>query len=218
MRIKAAENLAGVPMTRLRKVLRDSPTTGWATNYLQTSLKVSRSRANAVAAALLEGEFIVAVDTARRGRLFRTTTKGLALGAATASTPIHRRTAERLLEQFMERVRIVNADGNYLYTVKTIVLFGSYLSERDDLGDIDIAFALKQRSIADWGAAANELRQRAQEAGRRFRSNLEWIGWPELEVVRYLRSRSRSLRLVELESHRELLAATPHRVLVGTFP
>ena len=62
--------------------------------------------------------------------------------------------AQAVLTTFMERVRNMNDDAKYAFKVDCVVLFGSYLSGRDRIGDIDLAVKFtatwaQQRSARD---------------------------------------------------------------------
>jgi len=57
--------------------------------------------------------FVEELDKWDGDRVFRLTIKGQALANASAASPIHRRTAERLLEQLLERVQRVNSTHEY---------------------------------------------------------------------------------------------------------
>lgn len=76
---------------------------------------------------------------------WRTSIKGNALAQAPATKPIHRKTAERILQEFVERVAKVNDDAYYLYRIPKVFVFGSYLSDAERLGDIDVMFDLESK-------------------------------------------------------------------------
>ena len=62
--------------------------------------------------------------------------------------PITRKTAQSALAQFMERLRALNANAEYLYRVESALLFGSMLTETERLGDVDIAVKCFRRPLA----------------------------------------------------------------------
>lgn len=98
---------------------------------------------------------------------------------------MHRKTADRLLAGAIERAKDINADPRYCYTIERMVVFGSYAnSDRDDLGDLDIAVQLVPRYFEDdphW-----------EEARSRYRGG-DFIMrhvWPMEEVMRRIRNKS----------------------------
>jgi len=87
------------------------------------------------------------------------------------------------LREFMERVREVNVNPHYLYKVKEVVLFGSYLTLRERINDIDVAVEVGPK----YGAAEQEERngRRRREAidqGKHFSHFIDEMFWPEIEV------------------------------------
>lgn len=85
------------------------------------------------------------------------------------------------------------------------------------MGDIDLAVELKQKEWVQekWRELSEERVNVAHQSGRRFTSFFEMTGWPEQEVRLFLKSRSRTLSLMDLESHEPMLAKIPFKVLVG---
>jgi hypothetical protein len=160
--------------------------------------------------------FIEELDKWHERRTFRLTIKGQALANASAAKPIHRKTAERLLDQFLERVKRVNDTQEYVYRVEHVVLFGSMLSDIDRLGDVDVAVQLqpkvdKHDGFQEWSMA----RRRAAEAkGRNFRGVLDWAMWPTQEIFLQLKARSSGLSLHDF-SEVEKLPNVRYKVLLG---
>jgi hypothetical protein len=75
----------------------------------------------------------------------RVTIAGSALGMAKFIPRISRAKAETLLAEFLERVAEANADLDVGYWITEVRVFGSYLTDADDLGDVDIAYSHKAR-------------------------------------------------------------------------
>ena len=121
---------------------------------------------------------------------------------AKAGKPVTRASADEVLREFVDRVRIVNGRQELAHSVESAVVFGSYLSDAKRLNDLDIAVELKQKRPDD--ATYESLRQasldRAYASGRRFRNVVEEVGWPQLEVLYILKNRSRTISLCEWES------------------
>jgi len=95
--------------------------------------------------------------------------KGYSLALASLLKPIPRTKADKILADFVERARAINANPDLLYWVKELRAFGSYITKSPDLGDIDIAWDLQRRPIeGDW-LEANK--RRADASGKK-------IVWP----------------------------------------
>lgn len=125
------------------------------------------------------------------------TPKGERLVMASAGRPIHRATAEKKLNGLLERVAQVNYDPYFLYSVKQVKVFGSYLDDsKDRLGDIDVVIELVGRGSKE--DFSKKLLQRANEAGQRgtqFRTFVDRLAFGELEVKRFLKGRSTALKI-----------------------
>jgi hypothetical protein len=135
-----------------------------------------------------------------------------------------RTAAERLLDEFLQRIAALNEDSRFLARVEKAIVFGSYLSGGDQLGDVDVAVHLVPRSSdlkkhreANYRRVAEE-----EQKGRRFRSFLyQAFSW-EQETMLFLRNRHRGLSLQHYGSIREAVEA-PHFLILpvlihGGFP
>ncbi len=148
--------------------------------------------------------------------VYEISTRGQALANASAAKPITRKTADRLLQGFIERVHDLNSRPEYLFRVESVALFGSMLSDTDRLGDVDLAIELQSKAademeFRNW---SQSRRSAARTKGKRFASTFESAAWPTLEIYLYLKSGSRSLSLHEF---RELaaLGEVRYQVLLG---
>jgi hypothetical protein len=91
MRISSNDTLAGQPILVIRRLLRAGGGFPW-----------TRARQD---------------ESGCDGPLpWRITTKGRALAMASARSPVHRKTADRVLAEFLERVANVRGDERFLYT------------------------------------------------------------------------------------------------------
>jgi hypothetical protein len=124
--------------------------------------------------------------------------------------------AERILAEFMERVHAVNATPEYLYRVDGVILFGSFLSDVEQRGDVIVAVDLQSKTtgqdeLLEWSYVR---RCAAQVKGRSFPTIVEQVYWPKTEVCLHLKARSISLKLSDL-SHVADLPNLSYRILLG---
>jgi hypothetical protein len=101
---------------------------------------------------------------------WKRTVKGGALAIALFSTPVSRQSAEKTMSEFLDRVRQVNRNTRFLYGVRKVIVFGSFLGDAPFVGDLDLAVDLCPKE-KDSRKHSELIRARANEAanrGRRF--------------------------------------------------
>jgi predicted nucleotidyltransferase len=197
MRIEASQTIAGQPALMIRKLMRRAHGHGWTIEIVEDILGVGKRTAKQVLREL-ESEGYISKKRLTDGRQFwENTVKGNALGMATMAKPTKRAKAEQKLNEFLERVKKVNEEDYFLFEVKKVVLFGSYISSKESVNDIDIAIELVCK-VTNRGRYEELARDRVKEAhqnGRTFSNSLDEIFWPQTEVRRYLKARSRVISL-----------------------
>lgn len=195
MRLAKGQQIAGRSAVEVRHLLRRGSAGNvgaeWTDAFAASLLKISGEEAAALHDELARLGFI---EKARRGkRYWQATATGSALCMASAAAPIKRARADEMVLGLIERVRDVNRNQTYLFWVTRLALFGSYLSDSPDVGDIDALFELTPR-IADQEELSrrrNEYASKAAQAGRRFSNIVDYLCWPETEIKQILRARQR---------------------------
>jgi len=216
VRICATELVAGYPAVKVRNFLRRYRDTGDYANAVDTELAITRDAARIFLRELVTSGLFEISQSRSGEQQFTLTRQGEILADTSAAKPIRRKTAERILVEFMERVNEVNATSEYLYHVNEVILFGSMLSDVEQLGDVDMAVNLEPKvsdadALEEWRMAR---RHAAQAQGRSFATDLEWTYWPIVEVYKQLKARSHNLSLHEL-AHIQRLSNLSYRVLLG---
>jgi predicted nucleotidyltransferase len=198
MRIDLNETISAIPVRQIRNMLRKDRL--FSTENVMEDLKLDETRANVLLKELVNrGMLELDTETPRYSDTlyWRTTVAGNAFAMAKAGKPIRRKSAEQIFAKFMERVQEVSTNPYYLYKVKTVVVFGSYLSESSTMNDIDIAVEVV------WKEANMERREELLEdrikllihQGKHPRNVVEYATLPQIEVYRHLKSRSRAISL-----------------------
>jgi predicted nucleotidyltransferase len=133
---------------------------------------------------------------------YETTIQGNALALAKAGKPVSRASADRVLQEFLDRVKSVNEQSELAYSVESVIVFGSYLTDRTKLNDLDIGVELTRRGKekAPDEKLQKERIARAFASGRRFGNLVEELFWPRTEVLLILKNRSRVISFCEWES------------------
>jgi len=203
MRIQFDALVEGLPAKKIRELLRQSE------EFLSVRdatkiLGINGRKAVQLLERLEQEGFIeknAAVPNSETEQFWKRTIKGNALSAALFSTPVSRRTAEKALSEFMNRVHQVNMDSRFLYKVRKVFVFGSYLTGAPSVGNLDLAVELGQKE-PDGKKHAEMVLARANEAarnGRCFHNFVERIGFADQEVRSFLKARSRIIQLTDCD-------------------
>ncbi|MDH2348146.1 hypothetical protein [Bradyrhizobium sp. SSUT77] len=145
--------------------------------------------------ALLAYQLICEEGRESDGRVvYRVTDEGHATGMKSLIPRMNRAAAAALLEEVLTRVARINSDGELLHYVTEVRVFGSYLTDSEDLGDLDLAIKLERRRIeGEWVKAAHAL---ADKSGRTW-NFFQRLTFPETEVRRRIKSRLPRISLHE---------------------
>ncbi len=141
------------------------------------------------------------------------TDKGRRFGIATGNTAITRQKADELLDDLIERAKGINANNDLVYFIETIKVFGSYLSNKELLGDLDVAVKVTRKFHGVDFTNQNEKRiMVASQNGKRFSSFIDQISWPHTEVIQMLKTKKKGLSLHNEEDD-EILTITENRLV-----
>lgn len=165
--------------------------------------KISNNSARDLCKELISQEFI---EDDKFGK-YVVTEKGNALAQTKFVKRMNKEKADLIFQKFIDRVEEVNSNNTFLYYVKQLFLFGSYLDRSsDDFGDLDIAFVLERKikDSNDFMAAQQKLVQDACENGKVFSSIVEEVCYAETIVLKHLKSRSPYISLHRLSDVIEL--------------
>ena len=198
MIVNSKQMIGPVPILEMRRFLRFHRYRGsFTAKHLQYYLNISAESARAACSALQHEGYTSEVEDMDGYNAI--SDKGIELARSTAATPVRRKSADKTLEQFMARVAELNSSDDYLMSVSKVVVFGSYLSDKDPIGDLDIAVDVEPRW--DPGISHEALMDLRREHFRKSGRNHSWnvdgdiYEWPELQVKLRLRNRQRSISL-----------------------
>lgn len=196
MRITSEQQILGINAVALRDALRRVQGRPFSADRLTGSIDLTPIPASEFMERLLDHGLVEHLDDEPRYGL---TVRGNALANARAGRPIKRATADRAVAELLSRVDDAEASDDFAYVVQSVTLFGSYLSTDDEtVGDVDLAVELAPRAE---GRRQQRLESaaidRARQDGRQFRTIVDEIGWPQIEVMRHLKNRSRTLSFVD---------------------
>jgi hypothetical protein len=120
----------------------------------------------------------------------RTTIKGQALLMTRLAPRINRAKAEALLKGVLERVAAINADPELMHWVTEVRVFGSYLTDSDDLGDLDLALSYELRPTGDDKDFLEAIRAFVAKHDKRRLSFDDQLNLPERMVKQRIKGRS----------------------------
>ena len=219
MRINSADTIAGQPVLTIRQLFKKTQYHGGTLSDIANQLHVDQKAAREIFDTLCAEAYIEPTETPHYAdednTHWRTTLKGNSLALATARKPITRQTAERLLNEFLTRVKEINDCDDYVYYVKQVIIFGSYLSDSPNLGDIDLAIWVEFR-YNDIQKRSENIRKRielALQSGRTFKTFFAEFIWPYTEVIQLLKNRSPSISLHNLKDEGILSTSIPSKIL-----
>jgi predicted nucleotidyltransferase len=212
MRIEKNEKIGNIPMVKIRDYFKCLRPASISKEGLRKYFGLNFQDCDLLINELLQNGFIVLADETLQDDEYQLTTKGQALCAARCVSPMNKEKADKVFNEFMQRVEEINNNDYYLFKVEKLLLFGSYLNpENSDYGDIDIAFELK-RKIKDYAEHEKVNKKRVQEAwekGKVFSSFIDELGYSELEVILKLKNRCRYLSLHPMTD--EILEIAEHK-------
>ena len=202
MRIDPDDRIAGYPILAIRTLLRKRV---FKPDAVEKVLEVDGKEAGRVIEALRKEGYVCALfgdnpppDTVQ------TTPKGSQLASAHTWPPISREEAERLMNEFMTRIGRARDKDRFLYEAQRVIVFGSYVSDADELNDIDliVKVRVKGKFRDNYDATLRDRLYAAQAIGLRLKRDVDWRPYPRRGLLGYLRGVSRYLsfhRVKELE-------------------
>ena len=107
---------------------------------------------------------------------------------------------------FLDRIKTVNEDSNYLFKVESAIGFGSYFNGKpakdNKYGDIDIRVVLQTKKDNDehWVLSQQKTKE-ALKGGRRFSNLTQELSWSHTEVMLFLKNKSAVLSVVGFVNH-----------------
>ena len=190
-------SIAGHPSLSIRSLLRAGRSGPWDASLIQYVLGLDKNQSDGLIVTL-EGLEYIAREKDISLPLWRNTIKGNALAAASAAKAITRKTADKKVQELLGRVTEVNESEYFLFNVRKVCIFGSYLENKERIGDIDTAVELtpKEGNIDKHHELEDKRRSEiVKRRGYPFSNFSEELAFPTAEVMRFLKKRSTALSL-----------------------
>lgn len=199
MKIDKNKRINNIPIIKIRNFLRRFSRV--SSEDLLTNINgyfnLTKQEATKIIEALVEEGYIE-----KEGEVYYCTIKGNALSNVRFIKRMNKEKADKEFSEFMKRVENLNQNNEFIYKVKRIVIFGSYLNpENKDFGDIDLGIELEPR-IKDKKAfelAENEIISNAIENGKVFSNIVDELFYPQNIVFKYLKNKSRYISIHRMD-------------------
>lgn len=219
MNINPKSIICGLPAIKARDLMKFYQDHGFNTysfkERLKDRYKIKGNQANDIFNEFSDTGYINKSDNT-----WGVTLKGAQLALASAAKRFKRKSVDKAYKDFMGRVSEINKDDNYLYKVEKVVVFGSYLSDKEYLSDLDLAIRLTSKFKTDegelFGYKCEQKTKLAQKNGRRFGNIAEYYSWPQTEVLLRLKNRSAIISLHYIDQDEEIIETTCHKIVYDT--
>jgi predicted transcriptional regulator/predicted nucleotidyltransferase len=198
MRIKRNEKIANISIIKIRDYFKEIRSVGITKEKLGRYFNLNVKNMNLLINELIKNGLIE--ETKKKE--YQLTMKGQALCAARSVSPMNKEKADKIFKEFMQRVEEINNNNYYLCKIEKLLLFGSYLnSDKDDYGDIDIAFELKRKieNFDEYEKARKKRIKEMEEKGKYFSSFMDEIFFPEKEAILKLKNKCQYISLHRVE-------------------
>lgn len=213
MQINSADRIGGVPIKQVRSFCREIARSNFNLKWLRDKLTLDDESAQNLSLELVAQGYVEALDNGE----YKLTDKGQQLVRSSAAGTIKRKTAEAALSGLLKIAEQYNSDPDKILTVETIAVFGSFLSDKKDLGDLDVA--VKHRDRDPNGDRGEIWDAYTRRSGRTFSNIVDQLFWPSTELCQILKQRKRTIAIQDWNAFLRLAEKAgetfPYKVVFG---
>lgn len=197
MKIDWNQNVAGIALPQVRDILRHVGRYAFDENDISQRMRAGRNdfpskqerdqqdRKGLEILQVLAASGLIEPSPSQDG--YRLNANGLALCAADMLPRMTRKAADKAVDKLRKKVGEINSNPVYMHDVAEICLFGSYIEDTDDLGDIDVGYTLRCRWDPDIKGDFEAREKAIEDAFPPPRSLDAFSFWAEILVRRHLR-------------------------------
>jgi hypothetical protein len=210
LQIKSTDAVCGIPILQVRGLFKNL--VAWHRDsfdlpHLREQFSLDEKSAMALASELVAQGY---VEEAQDG-VYKFTDKAGELVRASAASKVSRKTAEDALAGLLKRVEQYNLDSDKIFTIETVVVFGSFLGTGDKLGDLDVAVKKRDRNLKDSDRTDTMLAY-AKQSVRGFSTFLNQLCWAETELYQILKARKRTINIQPWNVFLRMAVNNPDRI------
>jgi hypothetical protein len=172
---------------------------------------------DAVEPILLRQGYIQRITERNRGNCYTVTDLGYRLTKTALAKRLYRQEIDSLFEDVNLRVAEVQQDNRFLYWFTNLIVFGSFLRQQLDYGDIDLTARLQIKpKFREWSnneRSEHHLRYFPAD----YRDTLPYLLGRE-RALRHVIARRKRIDFIEISQFMDLLETNPtldYRVLIG---
>jgi predicted nucleotidyltransferase len=208
MQVGRDETIAGVRLMEVRDFLRWTGDGSVQLDAIKERFHCDQARAEQIEKGLIDAGYIEKdPNETVTGKWYVVSALGRQLCNAKFIRRITRPEAEKLVAGLLERIKLVNERDELTHRITEVRVFGSYLSDKADLGDIDLAVQFTPRRPTH----VEEAKLRAAQSGKTMGNFLQIITYGRHEIRQILKNRSPYLSFHEHSEPEEL--GVPYQVL-----
>ena len=195
MNIDKNNLVCGYTAYEIRRLMRDIREYSCYLKRISFLLDISKNEAEKLAKKLVK-EGYLKVDERIGDISYSITIKGNSFAMASFAKPITRKTATKKVEELLVRVKEVNNCDDFLFKVKQVAIFGSYLSDKEKLGDIDVNIIMEEKFSKDIQKKKGENQiNKAYKEGKVFNSFIDQLFYPLNKTCKFIKCKSKALSL-----------------------
>jgi len=208
MQVGREDTIAGVRLMKVRDFLRWTGDCSVQLDAIKERFDCDNAKAEQIEKALIDAGYIEDdPNETEPGNWYVVSALGKQLCNAKFVRRITRPEAEKLVAGLLERVKLVNERDELTHRVTEVRVFGSYLGDKADLGDVDLAVQFTPRRPTH----VEEAKRRAAQSGKTMSNFLQIITYGRHEIGQILKNRSPYLSIHEYGEPEEL--GVPYQVL-----
>lgn len=188
MRLKSQDLIFGIIAKDMRAFLRKCSYGNFRTDFFKKELKLEKENADKILDQMIKEEYFEKDKT--DNNYLNIKTKANAIRNAKFIKPITKVVAEKYVQELIERAKKINEDEYFIVNVDKIYAFGSYISDSEDCGDIDLVVELKNKqdfSIDE----LNKINHQRCPPGKGIFEQLTWAS--SIEPLTFLKNKNKYL-------------------------
>jgi hypothetical protein len=209
LQIKSTHAVSDIPIMQVRGFFQSM--VAWHRDSFDLPCLRDQLSLDEKSAMALTSELVAQGYVEAENGVYKFTDKAGELVRASAASKVSRKTAEDALAGLLERVTQYNLDADKIFTIETVVVFGSFLGTKDKLGDLDVAVKWRDRNREDPDRAKTAL-DYAEQSGRRFSTFFHQLAWAEIELPQILKARKRTINIQPWDVFLRMAAKNPDRI------